>query len=300
MPSPEHEALVARLLAQPMPTDLEPPAWRAVYDAALTATPIPDDVAVVPDTLAGVSAEWVSVPPDDTDLTVLYLHGGGYVLGSASGYREFAGRFARASAARVCVLDYRLAPEHPFPAGLDDAVTAYRALLDRGVAAADIVVAGDSAGGGLTLATLFELRDGGLELPGCAVLFSPWLDLTGSGSIDPGAAEDPLVNRQALATMAAWYAGDALTYALVSPLFGDFRGLPPLQIQVGTRELLLDDARRARTRARDCGVTLDYVEAESLIHVWPVLAPDAPESARALARAARFMAAHSNNARPPG
>jgi acetyl esterase/lipase len=291
LPSIEHETLVSALLAAPAVTGtLSIADQRAAYDAMLLQNPLPDDVQFEPVTVAGCAAEWVSVPDTaDTAAVVLYLHGGGYVIGSHVAYREFAGRMARVTRSRLLVLDYRLAPEHPFPAAVDDAVAAYHWLLENGTAAEQIFIAGDSAGGGLALATLLALREAGTALPAGAVCLSPWTDLAGTGdSSQPGAVDDPLIGEGVLEGMRAQYAGDDLTNPLVSPHYGDFSGLPPLLILAGSREVLVDDARRLVQQARAAGVRVDYFEGEGLIHVWPVVVANAPESADAIDRVAAF------------
>lgn len=293
MPSQQHEALVEQILEGFVTDAPTLEDQRAGYEATLAATPIADDVTVDPFRIGDMDADWVSTPNSQSDRAILYFHGGGYVIGSNVGYREFAGRLARATAARVCVINYRLAPENPFPAAVDDAVAGYQYLLSNGLKASQIALAGDSAGGGLTLATLVSLRDQGLELPASGVCFSPWIDLEGTGdSAQPGGADDPMIAKEGLAGMAAMYAGDDLTNPLAAPLHADLNGLPPLQIMVGTRELLLDDARRARGKIEQAGSKVDYYEGEGLIHVWPVLAPQAPESAQALERVANFASTH--------
>ncbi len=294
MPSPEHEALV-RALTEGNPVVAESvDEQRASYRAMLCANPIPDDVSIETIRIGQCDADWVSVPASRNDHVVLYFHGGGYVIGDNVAYREFAARVARATATRVCVLNYRLAPENPFPAAVDDAVAAYRWLLGEGVEPGRITLAGDSAGGGLTLATLVALRDANEPLPGCAVCYSPWTDLLGSGeSARPGVVDDPLVAGDAIAVMAEAYAAGRLEEPLASPLNADYRGLPPLLIQVGSREILRDDSRRVADKARAAGVDVEYFEGDGLIHVWPVLAPTAPESAAALERMAAFMAQHT-------
>jgi monoterpene epsilon-lactone hydrolase len=290
MPSLEHEAVVAGLNARPVTGTPTLAERRAGYDATLGANPRPGDIDIQAILIEHLDADWVAVPESDGPCTILYLHGGGYIVGSHTAYGEFAGRLARATRSRVCVVDYRLAPEYPFPAALEDAVLAYRWLLNEGIASSDIVIAGDSAGGGLALATLMALRDAGVPLPRCAVTFSPWTDLCGTGAtLAPGAVDDPMIQAEAIIDMASHYAGDESANPLVSPLYGEFHGLPPLLIQVGTREVLLDDARRVRDKASAAGVPVTYHEGEGLIHVWPVLAAAAPESAEALDRVARFI-----------
>ena len=290
MPSPEHEAVVAALQAAPVTDAPTIEEQRANYEAMLGANPIAEDATVEETTIEHVDADWVSVPESRADRAILYLHGGGYVIGSNRAYREYAGRLARAARARVCVLNYRLAPEHPFPAAVDDAAMAYRWLVNQGIDASRIVIAGDSAGGGLALATLLRLREDGDVLPAGAACLSPWVDLEGTGaSSAPGAVDDPLVSQDTLTGMREAYAGSELRNPLASPLYGDFAGLPPLLIQVGTREILLDDAVRTAEKARAAGVRVSYFEGEDLIHVWPVLMPTAPESAAALDQIGEFV-----------
>jgi len=211
------------------------------------------------------------------------------VMGSRSTHRELAARIARDAAARVLLLEYRLAPEHPFPAAVDDATAAYRWLRKQGIAASSIAIAGDSAGGGLTLATLLALRDAGDALPACAVCLSPWTDLEGTGaSAQPGGADDPMVTVAALRDMGRTYAGDALRNPLAAPLYGSFKGLPPLLVQVGTREILLDDSTRVADKARAAGVTVRLEIEEGAPHVWQAM-PHVPEAIEAVKRIGAFV-----------
>ena len=288
MPSAEHEALVAALADNPVQAE-SIDEQRANYDAMLGAMPLADDVSVEPARIDGLAADWVSVDTSASDRAVLYLHGGGYVIGSNVAYREFGSRMARATGARVLVLHYRLAPENPFPAALDDATRAYQWLLEQGIAANRTLIAGDSAGGGLTLATLVNIREKGLAMPAGGVCLSPWADLAHTGdSTAEGAVDDPLMALEGLEAMASSYAGSDVSNPLVSPLYADLSGLPPLSILAGGRELLRDDARRLVEKARDAGVDVDHFEGDGLIHVWPVLAPTAPESIAALERISAF------------
>jgi epsilon-lactone hydrolase len=299
MPSQEHEQIVAMLIASARANagaaEIPLDERRSTFDAMLGALPIADDVTIEPFEIGAMAADWVSVPTSRPDRVLLYLHGGGYMIGSNVAYREFCSRVARATEARVCVIDYRLAPEHPFPAAVADAVTAYRWLLDQDVAPHRLVVAGDSAGGGLTLATLVRLRDEGAPLPACAAVFSPWTDLEGTGaSARPGAVDDPLIRPDALASSGRVYAPEDPRHPLASPLYADLAGLPPLSVQVGSREVLLDDSARLRDKAQAIGVPVSYFEGEGLIHVWPVLAPHAPESKAALERLGAFVTENLN------
>ena len=194
----------------------------------------------------GVPAEWVAAPGADERRAVLYLHGGGYVIGSINTHRRLAYDISAASGAKVLLIDYRLAPEHPFPAAIDDAAKAWRWLLAQGFEPKRLAVAGDSAGGGLTIATLVNLRDLKLPLPACAVAISPWVDLEGlGGSIESRAEQDPMVQKPGLIWMAGLYLNGASPRTpLAAPLYADLKGLPPVLVQVGTAETLLDDATR--------------------------------------------------------
>ncbi len=290
MPSPEHEALVEMVLSAP-PGEGTIEESRAGYDAMLTANPLPDDARIEEINIEHMNADWVSVPESDDSRAVLYLHGGGYVIGSNVGYREMAAKTARATGARVLLINYRLAPENPFPAAVDDAVMAYRYLLAQGIPAERIVVAGDSAGGGLAIATLVALRDAGEPLPSCAVAFSPWVDLEGTGeSNQPGVVDDPMVSMDALKDMAGNYAGADLRNPLASPLHANLDGLPPLQVFVGTREILRDDAIRIVDNARSAGVEASINVGQELIHVWQLF--DLPEARESLSQVSEFVAKH--------
>ena len=223
----------------------------------------------------GVPAEWVTAPGCDPGRAVLYLHGGGYVIGSINTHRRLAYDVSAASGGRVLVIDYRLAPEHPFPAAVDDATTAWRWLLQQGFATSRLAIAGDSAGGGLTLATLVNLRDQKLGLPACAVAISPWVDLEGVGnSITARAAQDPMVQKDGLLWMAGLYLNgkDAKT-PLAAPLHADLKGLPPILVQVGTAETLLDDATRIAEKLHAAGIDVRLAIWPNMLHVFPLFAP---------------------------
>ncbi len=233
----------------------------------------------------------VSTPAANPARVILYLHGGGYVMGSINTHRELGQRLSRAAAARVLLIDYRLAPEHPHPAAVEDATRAYRWLLSRGVSPSRLVVAGDSAGGGLTVATLLAARDSGLPLPAAGVCLSPWVDLEGVGeSMTTKAAADPLVQRDGLRRMGALYLnGQDPRTPLASPLYADLSGLPPLLIQVGTAEALLDDSTRLAERAREAGVEVDLEPWDDMIHVWQAFAAVLPEGQQAIERIGQFI-----------
>ncbi|MGH7916801.1 MAG: alpha/beta hydrolase, partial [Candidatus Binataceae bacterium] len=216
----------------------------------------------------GVPAEWIVPPNAANDRVVLYLHGGGYVMGSINTHRAMIARIARAANARGLALTYRLAPEHPFPGALDDSVAGYKWLLAQGYKPGKIVIAGDSAGGGLALAALLAIRDGGTPQPAAGILISPWNDLDGSGdSVKTRAERDPSVDQPGLSRMAKMYAGGAdPKNPLLSPLHADFHGLPPLLMQVGDAEVLLDDSTRVAERAKAAGVKVDLEVWDDMVH----------------------------------
>jgi acetyl esterase/lipase len=257
---------------------------------ATAAKPAPD-VKVEPIDVAGVPAEWVTAPGAARDAALLYLHGGGYVMGSCTTHRDLAARISRAAAAPVLLLDYRLAPEHPFPAAVDDATAAYRWLLAQGFAPGRLAIAGDSAGGGLTAATLLSLRDAGDALPAAAVLISPWTDLAATGkSLVARADRDPMVSAEGIVDLARAYLGDTdPQHPYASPLYDDLSGLPPLLIHVGTDEVLFDDAARFAARACEAGVRVTFEPWEEMIHVWHAFAPVLPEGQAAIERLGRFV-----------
>lgn len=239
----------------------------------------------------GVPSELVSAGGASGDAATLYLHGGGYVIGSPKTHREFARRLSAASQAQVLVIDYRLAPESPFPAPVEDAVSAYRWLLDEGYAPERIAIAGDSAGGGLTVATLVSIRDQELPLPACGVCLSPWVDMEGIGdSMTSRADRDPMVQKEGLVGMAGLYLADADPRSpLAAPMYADLGGLPPLLIQVGASETLFDDAVRLDEKARAAGVETTFEEWDDMIHVWHIFAPMLDEGQKAIERMAEFM-----------
>ena len=288
--SPQLENIIAVLRSRPTPANLSWEDRRAGMEAMQANLHLPEDVACDPSSVGSVPVEWISSPSVSPDRVVLYLHGGGYTIGSISTHRVLMESIGRAAGARVLAVDYRLAPENPFPAAIEDAVACWRFLLERGLDASNCAIAGDSAGGGLTLATLLELRRESLPLPGAVALLSPWTDLTGSGdSVISRAELDPMVTAAGLHMMARAYAGDTdPADPLVSPLFADLEGLPPLLIQVGTSEILLDDSSRLAERARVAGVEVQYEEWEDMLHVFQFL-PSLAESGRAIEGIGSFI-----------
>jgi len=285
------DAVRAHLAKLPPSDSMTVAQRRTQYERAEKAFPTPPDVKVEQVTAGTVPSEWLSAPGARADAAVLYLHGGGYVIGSPRSHRHLAAAIGRAASSSVLLPDYRLAPECPYPAAVDDAVAAYRWLLGRAIAPARIVIAGDSAGGGLTVATLLALRDAGVPLPAAGVCISPWVDLTcGGGSYTTRAAVDPIVTREGVGAMAtAYLAGKDPKTPVASPLFADLHGLPPLLIQVGDAEVLLDDAVLLAERARKAGVdaTLDVWDA--MIHVWHWFFPMLDEGQAAVDRIGEFV-----------
>jgi len=254
---------------------------------------LPANVSVRAVTVGGVPAEWVEPLGADSGRVILYLHGGGYILCSPDTHRGLAARLARASAARLLLLDYRLAPEHLFPAALDDAFTAYRWLLKKGFSASRIVIGGDSAGGGLTLATAVSLRDAGDPLPAALVCISPWTDLTFSGeSLRTRADADPLLSPHGDALVKCYAADNDPAHPLISPLFANLRGLPPTSIHVGNDEILLSDSTRLKEKMQAAGVEVSLEIWNGMWHVFPVFAPLIPEAQKAIDRIAAFIKAH--------
>ena len=239
----------------------------------------------------GVPSELVSAGGASEDTVTLYLHGGGYVIGSPKTHREFARRLSAASQAQVLVIDYRLAPESPFPAPVEDAISAYRWLMSEGYAPERIAIAGDSAGGGLTVAILVSIRDQGLPMPACGVCLSPWVDMEGiRDSMTSRADRDPMVQKEGLVGMAGLYLADADPRSpLAAPMYADLEGLPPLLIQVGASETLFDDAVRLDNKARAAGVETSFEEWDDMIHVWHIFAPMLDEGQKAIERMAEFM-----------
>jgi acetyl esterase/lipase len=271
---------------------LSAPELRSGMESMVGALPLLDGTTVEVVDVDGVPSEWVRpAVVAAPDACILYLHGGGYVIGSCNTHRPLASHLAARTGLPVLLVDYRLGPEHVFPAAVDDALAAYAWLLARGFDPGRIVVAGDSAGGGLTLATLLALRDRGMPLPALGVPISPWTDLTLSGeSMRSMADRDPMVKRDGLQRMADWYVGDGDPRApLVSPLFGDLEGLPPLLIHVGEVETLRDDSVRFAERATAAGVDVTLEVWPEMIHVWHVFGAAVPESEAAVTRVAEFI-----------
>jgi epsilon-lactone hydrolase len=292
MPDAEIETIRRLLEASPRPAGLSERRQR--LDALGGQYPLPADVRVEMADANGVPAEWTVTPEADPSRIVMYLHGGGYAAGSIKSHRHMVAQAGRDARSRTIALEYRLAPEHPFPAALEDAIAGYRFLLSRGFAPDHIAVAGDSAGGGLAVALLVSLRDAGLQLPACAWCISPWVDLTGTGgSMTAKAKVDPMVQQDYLIELAAAYLhGADPCSALASPLYADLTGLPPMLIQVGSAEILLDDAVRLAGRAGAADVRVRLDVWPDMIHVWQLFSHDVTAGRRALAEAGAFIRSH--------
>ena len=251
-------------------------------------------VQIKPDQLAGLPVEWVrprSLTQSDTAPICLYLHGGAFAMGGLNSHRDLAAQLAQRAQIRLLMVDYRLAPEHPFPAALDDVLAVYRALLAQGIPAQRLLLGGDSAGGNLALGTAQAIRAQGLAPPAALVLFSPWLDLTGhSPSRQANAASDVMLSQQVLDEAAALYAsGLPLDDARLSPLFGPLAGLPPCLMVASSAEILIDDARRLKQLLLAAGGQVELLEWANTPHAFPVMARYLPEGRAALDQTARFI-----------
>ena len=254
----------------------------------------PKDVKIDHIKIEGMDAEWISFPESESDKIVLYLHGGGYMEGSLTSHQDIAIRISRAAKVKVLLVDYRLAPEHPFPAAVEDAVNSYKWLIEsEKVNPNRIVIAGDSAGGGLTLVTLIKLRDEKIELPAAGVCLSPWTDLALTGeSLRRNAKVDPFLKFYDLVFMADLYVGDNdPKNPYISPLYADLLGLPPLLIHIGTAEIIEDDSVRFAEKAKKAGVDVILEVFDDMIHVFQAFADWAPEGQEAIEKIGKYIQA---------
>lgn len=288
--SPALEKILAAKRANPYSDDKSIEELRSEHRAGGAAVPLPDGTVWERVDADGVPAEWISCGSTTTDKVFLFIHGGGYYRGSAEATRSTAARISDVSGMRCLSIDYRLAPEHAFPAAVDDTYTAYKWLLGQGMTPDNIVVGGISAGGGLTLALLLKLKETGEDQPAGAVPMSAWTDMTQSGdTMHTNADSDPVICKAYLDRMAGLYLdGVEAKTPLASPLFGDLTGLPPLLIQVGTAESMLDDSRRFADRARDAGVEVDYEPWEDMFHGWHGSAHVLEDAQQAIESIGRF------------
>ena len=290
----EIDAIREMLGSKPRPTGWA--ARRQRLDEVGSIWPIADDVRVEAVDLGGVPGEWSDVPGAEDSRVLLFFHGGGYCSGSIVSHRRMVTEAGRKAGCRTLAVDYRLAPEHPFPAALEDALKAWRFLREQGIAAGDIAVSGDSAGGGLTVALLENLRDAAMELPGCAWLVSPWTDLTLSGStLASKEAVDPIIHEGYLRELVEAYLPEGMDPRdpRVSPLFANLSGLPPLLIQVGSEEALLADATRFASAAGAAQVAVTLEVWPHMIHAWPLWNARLEAGREALAHAGAFIRQHA-------
>jgi monoterpene epsilon-lactone hydrolase len=289
MPDAEMAKLRETIAARPRASDVA--QMRLDADARSKVFTIPSDVTVQPVIANGVKAEWTSTPDADPSKVILYLHGGGYVICSLDSHRHLVAEAGRAAGARTLAIDYRLAPEHPFPAPVEDTVAVYRFLLDSGIRPTSIALGGDSAGGGLVVGALLAIREAGLPLPGCGWCISPWVDMEALGeSFTDRAAADPTVQKATILMMAQYYLGGANPrHPHAAPLYGDLRGLPPLLIQVGAHETLLDDSIALARKAGAADVPVDLQIWPEMIHIWHIYFPMLSAGRRAIAQAGSFI-----------
>jgi len=292
MASPELQTLIAAKRADPYAPEKSIAELRAESDAR-ASEPLPEGATHAAVDADGISAEWIEAPGAARERVFLFIHGGGYYRGSVASTRATAARISAATGASVLSTSYRLAPENPFPAAIDDVHCAYRWLLTQGADPARLVVGGISAGGGLTLSLLLKLKDSGDPLPAGAVPMSAWTDMTQTAeTMHSKAAEDPSISKIYLDRMSAYYLDGADPKTpLASPLFGDLSGLPPLLIQVGTAETLLDDSRRFAERAEAAGVEVTYEPWQDMIHGWHGSAATLPEAREAIDSIGAFFKA---------
>ncbi len=263
-------------------------------DAMADVLPSVEGASFEPVKAGGVPCEWVFLPNARDDRVVLYYHGGGYIMGSPASHRTLTSRLAEVARCRVLSVDYRLAPEAPFPAAVEDGVAAYAWLLENGFSASQIGIAGDSAGGGLTVAALLSAREQGLAMPACAIPISPWVDLTGaSETMETRASVDPMVQKDSLVQIAGAYLGGKSSESpLASPIFAELSGLPPLLIQVGDHEVLLGDAQALHEKAMAAGVESTLEVWDDMFHVWHMYRSLLPEGDEAIVRMADYLEAH--------
>ena len=264
---------------------------RLSYERIMSTLPIDDDIETERVGVNGVAAEWIWAPESDKRRVILYLHGGGYVIGSVRTHRVLLAHLARAAKARVLALDYRLAPETPFPGPIDDTVNAYQWLLSDGIEPANMAIAGDSAGGGLVVAALVALKSVGEPLPAAGVCISPWSDMESTGgSMMTNSESDPSVSKERLLKLAGIYLNGKNPQApLASPIHADLTGLPPLLLQVGSIEVLLDDSTMLKEQAHKAGVSVQMEVWDDMPHVWHHYAPILPEARKAISKIGEFL-----------
>jgi len=257
---------------------------------------LPPGFELQPVSINGLKAEWMFPPSAQKEKAILYFHGGGLVVGSVRAHRSIVAKFVKGSGIGALVFDYALAPEHPFPEGLNDSIAAYKYLLAEGIKPAKIVFAGDSGGGNLCLATMLALKDKGIPLPAAAVVLSPWTDLKNTGeSLITNLELDTLCWKDAQEVFAKYYAGENDPgLPLISPLYGDLKGLPPLLIYAGSDELLRDDSTRFAAKARDASVDVTLRIGKGLFHCYPACSPLFPEAKQAMDEICAFINSYAD------
>jgi len=277
------------------------PAFREECEGGARKAKLPEDTEVspvhIPSLPEGLAAEWIQPvrksDRDQGDAVIFYTHGGGYVSGSCSDHRAFVAKFVQGSGVRALQYEYRLAPEHPFPAALDDTLVAYRWLLSQGVSPTRIIIAGESAGGGLCLSTLLALRDQQIPLPAAALALSPWTDLTLTGESHRTRAKVAIDPPGMAMVCTKYYVGENdPTLPWISPLYGDLHGLPPILIFVGNDEMMRDDSIRFVEKARDAGADVTLSVGDGMVHCYPLFAPLFPEATQAMEEISRFIKTH--------
>lgn len=269
------------------------PAYRRLCEDGAAKMKLPAEITCQPLTIFGITAEWVHPPAPLKDAAILFIHGGGYVSGSCSDHRGHVAKMVQGCGVSALLFDYRLAPEHPFPAGLEDTLTVYRWMLDQGYAPEKIMFAGDSAGGGLCLAALLAIRDQGLPLPAAAAAVSPWTDLALTGESYRTKAKVCLSPVNMSQVCSKYYYGDHdPTEPWISPLYGDLHGLPPLLIMAGNEETLRDDSISFAKKAQAAGVDATLRVEMGQVHCYPFLAPLFPEATAGMAEMCSFVKKH--------
>jgi monoterpene epsilon-lactone hydrolase len=300
MPSPESVQIRSYLLARRAALQAAPPAslaeQRVSYELLVEnyvghPIPLPEGTRVESVDVDGIPAAWISPPAANAERVLLYLHGGGYILGSLKTHRDLVARLSSAAGVRSLLIEYRLAPEHVFPAAIDDALTAYRWLLAGGTKPEHIILAGDSAGGGLTLALLQTLRDKDIPMPAGAVLLSPWTDLVGTVESRTSRNEaDPIFTGERINALASFYVGNEDAHnPLISPINADLRGFPPLRIDVGYDEVLLDDSLQVAEYAKTANVPVELAVWDDMWHVFQQFSYVLPEGQQSLENIGRFI-----------
>lgn len=292
MSKQEMDAVIQLLNANQADGDPSVEEQRAGMEALAGSFPLPEGAQQRAETIAGVPCEWQSVEGAKDDAVLLYFHGGGYVIGSVNTHHGLVSGFSGASGITGLSVDYRLAPEHPFPAAVEDAVAVYHALLEQGRDPAKIAIGGDSAGGGLSLALLLAARERGLPQPACAALLSPWSDLRiVAKAYESRKESDPMVRKDGISAMAAHYLGETdPTNPLASPILADLSGLAPMIIHVGDREVLLDDSVDLAARAQEAGVDVTLKVWPDMIHVFQAFYPMVEEARQSIAEMGAFIA----------